>query len=259
MDRSLFQGRREHSCTKTGSTHYRPMLVVGKNKSPLFKTLPATFLLIGSEHFASRRGTHLDLSRHSLNPLKGMNYKKAVEFIEILNAAYPAGDATLTKETAHFQILKALMSKPQRLSSLVPDTTETRSAYQKIERLLLSPILYPFLTAPTNIPLKGVLYADLSNIPYFDAFIIANLLISNYQGHIIVPDYARYACPFHPLERMSVGVNFLDEVSFRNKLLLVKDKIGSQCVPEDAKVLAEFSGVIPGTNAFTDFIHNAVS
>lgn len=268
----VFAGWRELPCDGAGSSHPSPMnlLVVGTDKSELVKHLPDHFLFIGdkADFPVPKRVkvTRLNLSTHSYNPLKGMNYKKARDFISILDAVFPEGANTLTKKSSNFEILKALLSKPQTLERLIPRGTDagTLDAYQKIQTILLSPVLRHFLTNPTNFSFKGTILAELDRtvLPEFDCFLIANLLIANYSGTIVIPDYGFYACTFHSQiirqNRLMVGVNFLDEVKNKHHLLLMKRKIASRCTNEDARTLAEYNGLVEGTNAYTDFVQRSV-
>lgn len=269
----VFAGWRELPCEGAGSSHPSPMnlLVVGSDTSELLKHLPDQFLYIDDKADIPlpkrARVTRLDLSTHSYNPLKGMDYTKAREFISILDAVFPEGANTLTKKSSNFELLKALVAKPKHLETLIPRGTDagTLDAYQKIQTILLSPVLRQFLTNPTNFSFKGTILAELDRtvLSEFDCFLIANLLISNYRGTVVIPDYGFYACTFHTQlirqNRLMVGVRFLDEVKHKNHLLLMKRKIASRCTHEDARTLAEYKGLVAGTNAYTDFIQRSVA
>ena len=39
-----------------------------------------------------------DYSKHGLNPLKGMDYFRALDFMSLINAIYPEGRETLTRK-----------------------------------------------------------------------------------------------------------------------------------------------------------------
>lgn len=248
------------------------MLIVGSNKSDIIRHLPDSFLLIDDGPLIDalpaqkQRGTHLDLSTHSLNPLQGMSYPRARDFVSIIDAIFPEGESTLTKKASRFQLLKAL-SEGGDWPLITPDKNEagTVDAYLNIQTLLLSPVLKPFLTRPTNLSLNGVLLArlDRTKLPEFDCFVIANFLISNFKGHVIVPDFGFYGCPFHSSlmrqGRLRAGVNFLDESPLKNQLLLFEDKVAASCTAKDARTIAQYLGLIEGTNAFTDYVDRSVS
>lgn len=253
------------------------VLIVGKNKTDtLLEHLPTSFLLIDDGKIidalnipARRKVTTLDFNKDSFNPLKNIDYRRAREFINVLDAVFPEGENTLTKKNANFVLLKALLSKPKSLDTLIrPDAKNPAQmdAYQKIQTLLLSPVLNPFLSKNTNFSFSGILIARLDHADpiAFDSFLLANLLIANYKGQIVISDFGFYACPFHTSlikqNRLIAGVNFLDEVApkLRQSLLLIDEKIGSHCTPDDAEVLASFTGIAPNTNAYTDFIQRSI-
>lgn len=244
------------------------MLVVGKNKSELFRHLPDRFLFLGSADITvpkRRKLVRLDPSTHSYNPLKGMDYIKARQLISIFRDLFPEGGETLTKSSGLVFILSALLSHPRSFERLIPppgDNPGHRWAYDKVQEILLSPYLRHFLTNPTNFSFDGVIVADLDHLPDFDKFLIGNLLIANYPHTIIIPDYKAYASGFHRgfLDRMRIGVNFLDEVpKLRNDLLLMEVKLARECTASDAEILADYcSGFRRGTDGHSTFIERSI-
>jgi hypothetical protein len=58
-------------------------------------------------------------------------------------------------------------------------------------------------------------------------------------------------------ERLIVQTNNLT-TSFREDLLRIDHKIASRCTAADAAVLAEYAGLQPNTNAFTDFVQRSI-
>src|SRR5690242_14212527 len=134
-----------------------------------------------------------------------------------------------------------------------------------METMLLSPVLRRFMCAATNFSLRGrvLVRLDRSKLTDFDCRAIANLLISNYRGQVVVPDYGFYSCDFHnsliDQHRLIAGVRRLDQVgNLRDDLLLIEKKIAKHCTTEDAEVLAGFSGFPRGTDGHTGFIQAAV-
>jgi hypothetical protein len=243
-------------------------LIVGSNKMPILRQLPDTFLLIDDgalidavELPPRRAVTLFDPAIHSFNPLKGMTYRRAREFIAVLDAVFPEGESTLTRKNANFVILSALMAQPQSLDSLIPIKADNAyvDARQKIQTLLFSPVLRSVLTRPTNVSFKGIMLARLNRaeLGEFDCFVLANLLISQYPDDI--PDFGFYSCSSHSdllrQGRLIAGINAFDEVpTFKHTLLLAPTKIASRCNAEDAKILALYQGLLPGTNIYNDFI-----
>ncbi|MDZ4761219.1 MAG: hypothetical protein SGJ21_09125 [Alphaproteobacteria bacterium] len=251
-------------------------LIVGNDKTIFLDHLPETFLIIDDGAIvdqiplpARRKITQLDLDFHSFNPLKDIDYRRAREFIAVLDAVFPEGEDTLTKKTSNFALLNALLAQPTRLDKLIPRPSKNDAgaidAYQKIQTLLLSPGLNRFLCNPTNFSMDGIVLArlDRAQITDFDAFVIANILISNYQADIVVPDFGFYGCSFHVSlirqNRLIAGVNFLDESPLKNQLLLIGKKLARRSTAKDAATLASYSRLLPGTNAFTDFIQTAIA
>jgi len=248
------------------------MLIVGTKKDAILEHLPHTFLLIDDGELidaynrpARKAVLDFDVSEHSFNPLKGMNYSRATNFVEVLKAVFPEGENTLTKATFEYQLLAALTSKPTRLATLIRDTNETQYSYQKIQRLLISPILENVLTRPTNISFKGTILARLNRAELgdFDCYVLANLLISQYRGPVIVPDFGFYAHKGHASlirqDRLIAGINTFDEVpELKSTLLLIEKKIASHCTAADAEILAQYEGLLPGTNKYNDFIAKSI-
>jgi hypothetical protein len=244
-------------------------LIVGSNKTPILQHVPDRYLfiddgpLIDALDLPTRRTvTVLDFTKHSFNPLNDMTYSKAREFVSALDAVFPEGENTLTSRNSRFILLKALLDNPKRLDKLIEESKETMDAYQKIETLLLSPVLKNVLNRPTNFSFKGTIIARLNRAELgdFDCFVLGNLLISQYAGTVVIPDFGFYACPFHMKlirqNRLVAGVTSFDEVSkLRSQLLLIETKFGSHCTPDDAETLALYAGIAPDTNAYSDFIH----
>ncbi len=253
----------------------RPMntLILGSAKGPILDHLPDTFLLIDDGpiidalQLPERRAvTVFDPAHHAFNPLKDMTYLRARSFVDLINAAFPEGESTLTRRISSFHILTALLSGPKGLDTLIRDTKDTRDAYQKIQTLLLSPVLAQVITRPTNLSFKGTILARLNRAELgdFDCFFLANLLIQQYPGPVVIPDFGFYSCPFHVdlirQNRLTVSVNALDEVPrFRNALVQFERKVGSRSTPEDAAILADYLGLTPRTVAHNDFIHRSIN
>jgi hypothetical protein len=249
-------------------------LIVGSDKEPLLQYIPPDRFLIIDDgpiidalDMPERRSTTVfDVREHSFNPLKDMSYLRAREFVDVLNAIFPEGENTLTKANATFQILEALDGKPRKLAELIKDSKDTRYAYQKIQTLLLSPVLENVLTRPTNMSFKGTIIARLDRavLGDFDCFVLANLLISQYPGTVVIPDFGFYACPFHTSlirqGRLVAGITSFDEVpKLRNQLMQIGTKVGSRCTPEDAKTLALYAGILPNTNGYNDLIESMIN
>ena len=82
------------------------------------------------------RSRVFDPMKHSFNPLKGIEYKRARELAELFYTISPQGDNTLTVRNGKRAMLRALM-KADRLDHVKGD--EEVSAL--IDDLLVSPVL----------------------------------------------------------------------------------------------------------------------
>lgn len=250
------------------------VLIVGTNKQPILDNLPDNFLLIDDgalidalEIPPRRAVTIFDPTVHSFDPLKGMTYARARDFLAVIDAVFPEGDSTLTRKNANFVMLEALLNKPKKLETLIPVKSDSAyvDARQKIQTILFSPLLKNVLTRPTNISFKGIILAKLDRAIYgeFDCFVLANFLISLYPGTVVIPDFGFYACAPHRnllrQNRLIVGINSFDEVpDFKQILLLERNKIASRCNVEDAKLFALYEGLMPGTIIYNDYIQNCI-
>lgn len=250
------------------------MLILGTDKTAAFlTTLPESYLLIDDGPIIDaldlprgRKVMRFDVGKHSFNPLQGMTYARACSFVELIEAAFPGGDTTLTKQDSSILILDALINKSRRLDRLMPKTKETRDAYQKIKRILLSPVLNRVLLGEPNFTVstfKGIVVARLDRalLGSFDCFLLGNMLISQYQGQIVVPDFGFYACPFHSQllrqGRLIAGVNYLNEIQDRRlrQQLLMEEKIPCRTSFDDAEEVARYDCRYPkGTNGYDGFV-----
>ena len=251
------------------------VLLVGSEKEPLLHHLPPKFLMIDDGALIDQLDlpkrqsvTVFDADHHSFNPLKDMSYLRARDFVDVLNAAFPEGENTLTKRYASFILLQKLLAKPRLLDKLVPPSKDPyqTDAYQKVQTILMSPVLERVLNRPTNFSFKGTIIARLDRavLGDFDAFVLANLLISLYPGPVVIPDFGFYACTFHSKlirqERLIAGISSFSEVpKLRSQLTQIETKIGSRCIPEDAKLLALYEGLLPDTVEYSTFIQQQIS
>ncbi|WP_316164982.1 MULTISPECIES: hypothetical protein [unclassified Bradyrhizobium] len=196
------------------------------------------------------RVLYFDHKHHSFNPLMGINYLKAREFIEIVDAVFPQGENTLTRKNSNAVILSALLKQPRNLRTLIRRTRDPASidAHQKIETLMLSPVLSRVLSNPINFSLHATVLArlDRAQLGDFDAFVLASLLISQYPGQIVIPDFGFYGRDLHTSlirqGRLVAGVNFLSEVpsKMRDALLTARNKIAFRTNPSDAETLLPY-------------------
>ena len=248
-------------------------LIVGTNKQTILDFLPETFLMIDDGElldqisFPKRKIVlHFDISKHTFNPLKNIDYKKARDFVNVLNAVFPEGESTLPRKNSTFVLLKALLDKPTFLDKLITQSKDTEDAYQKIQTLLLSPVLERVLNTRLSFTLSGTILVrlDRAELGDFDCFVLGNLLISQYQGAVVIPDFGFYAHPGYRTlirqNRLIAGVNSFDELpDFKSQLLTIEQKIGSHCTSDDADALALYAGKWRGTLDFSDYVAKCIA
>ncbi|MEK7992878.1 MAG: hypothetical protein AAB403_03640 [Planctomycetota bacterium] len=254
-------------------------LTVGADKTPFLSCkLSGNVLFIDDGSLidqltipARKKPKYFDIARHHINPLDGMDYKRAREFVSVMDAVYPEGESTLTKKNSNFILLNALLGNVSYLDDLLePDKKDParQDAYQKIETLLLSPVLRSVLCKPIDaFSLRGIVIARLDRavLGDFDAFVLGSLLISMFKGQVVVPDFGFYGREHHVAlirqERLIAGVTTLSEVpeKLRQALLTIPKKTGSRTTYDDAEVLAKYLCVhARGANGYDEFIKDAM-
>lgn len=252
------------------------VLLIGRDSRPLLPHIPNdNFLLIDDGPVAdevlgsSRTVRTFDPLKDSFDCLRDMDDRKARTLWDVLKGIFPEGESTLTKATAEYQILSALLDQPEALSTLVPDTKDTRYAYQLIQKLLMSDIirnvLEPVSKGKSEFSFQGTIVARLDRAQHgeFACFVLGNFLISQYAGTIIVPDFGFYAIPSHQQlirqNRLIAGINSFDELpAFKNRFLQFDEKIGSVCTLADAELLATYAGILPDREVWHAFIDKCI-
>lgn len=214
-----------------------------------------------------RRPKVFDPVKHSFNPLKGIDYKKARELADVLYTVNPQGENTLTVRNGKRRLLQALLNS-ERLDQIdyKKDDDELRGM---IEDLLTSLLLRQVLCNATNFPFKrgSVVLARLNRAELgdFDALVLGLFLMAHFKGQIVVPDFGFYGREAHVSlireGRLIAGVNTLGELppALRRSLLLVKDKVASGTTLEDAETLAAYGRLAKGTNGFNEFVEGAMA
>src|ERR1700709_1941720 len=74
---------------------------------------PKRGLFIHDEVPDISRARIFDPAKHSFNPLKGIDYRKARALADVLYTAYPQGESTLTVRNGKRALLKALLLAPR--------------------------------------------------------------------------------------------------------------------------------------------------
>jgi hypothetical protein len=221
------------------------------------------FLLIDDEVQDVARARVFDPLKHSFNPLKDIDHKKAREIADVLYAISPQGENTLTVRNGKRSLPDALLSAG-RFDKVDGDEEVMGMAND----LLFTPLLSKVLCSADNqfsFNPRSIIFARLNRaeLGERDALALGVLLMSHYKGQVIVPDLGFYGRDIHVgllrEKRLIGGVNFLDELpsKLRQHCLLIKDKEVSGALVEDAEELAKFEGHVRGTQGFTDYVKTA--
>lgn len=252
-------------------------LIVGSEKEPILQHLPNdNFLLIDDGPLAEEiERSHLtargfDVATDTFDPLKDIDHKRARQLASVLYAASEQPEATLTVRNGK-RALASLLLHAKQLDTITGDKKDPAiaEALATIDDVLFSPVLERVLTRPANFSLTGTIIARLNraDLGDFDCFVLGNLLISQYAGTVIIPDFGFYAHKGHKSlirqNRLIAGVNSFDEVpDFKSQLLMIGKKVPSQCTPDDAKTLALYEGLYPDPlredSDYNKYLHRAI-
>jgi hypothetical protein len=122
-----------------------------------------------------------------------------------------------------------------------------------IDDILLSPILRDVFCRQQNFSIKSgtppssiVARIDRAKLGDHDARILGALLISQFKGQIILPDFGFYAREFQASlireNRLIASVYTLSELDTKlQQLCLLMEKVARQCTYADAEVLAQYA------------------
>jgi hypothetical protein len=200
-----------------------------------------------TEHFPHAK--HFDVSQHSFNPLRGMDYKRARDFAQILYTASPEGKDTLTVRNGKRSLARLVLTDATRLDRISSVDEKDADALAAIDEVLFSPVLKDILCNPTNFSFKGSVIAriDRAELGDFDAFVLALLLVGQSKGQIIIPDFGFYGRPLHlsliRQNRLTVGLRYLAELPLplQQAVLTIDDKHLMRLLPGDAETLIGFT------------------
>ena len=137
-----------------------------------------------------------------------------------------------------------------------------------VRRLMRSPVLKRVLCSRQNFSFNtDVVLARVNRVELgdFDALVLGLLLMAQFKGQVVVPDFGFYGRDMHVSlireNRLIAGVNTLSElpVKLRQAVLLIHEKNGSGTTYEDGEVLAMYRGLVRGTNAYNEYVLQAVA
>jgi hypothetical protein len=231
-----------------------------------------SFLFIDDEVPKHPKAKVFDPLKHSFNPLRNIDRKKARSIAAAIYAASPQGENTLTLRNGRRALAHALAETP-RLDK-VHVQTAIKGVQEEVEGMLddvlFTDVVRRALCSEDDFAFTGhntkvfarINRADLGE---YDALVLGLLLIENFKGQIIVPDFGFYGRDIHANlireNRLIVGINFLDELpdKLRQSVLLIKDKKPSGATFEDAVTLARYKNLQPNTNEYNDELKEAMA
>jgi hypothetical protein len=221
-------------------------------------------LLITDEPIFDNGAKIYNPADHGLNTLP-LSYRAAREFAA---AVYPDKDLMTYRNGR--RALTRLVMNADRLDHLrYGRSDDDKEAKGVVSDILLSPLLGKALRKPiprwlhSGSPIVAVL--NRKEIGDDDARFIANILISEFDGQVIIPDFGFYARPFHTAlirqDRLIAGVNTLSELDDKMKQrVLLFEKEGRGCTFEDARELAKYDCKHPPhTDGYDTFIKEAMA
>jgi hypothetical protein len=157
-----------------------------------------------------------DPLRQSFNPLKNITYKKARELADVLYTVYPQGENTLTVRNGRRELLQALLTAKR--FDRIRGNEEVQGV---VDDMLMSPVLKRvfcsrpnFTFTPRSLIAARLNRAELGN---FDALVLGLVLIAQYEGQVIIPDFGFYGREAHAAlvreGRLVAGVYSLNELA----------------------------------------------
>ena len=203
-----------------------------------------------------------DPTKHCINPFN-QTYRRARDLASIFYGM--EGKDTLTVRNGKRALTRAFM-EAKNLDIKFGTSDADKEAEALLDDLKLSPVLSKIFNT-TNTVLKGRICARVNRAELgdFDTKIIGSVLALLYPGTVVIEDFGFYARDFHKTllreNRLRIGVNSLEELDSEMKqmVLLIEEKEGRKCTFEDAKILANYSGLISGTNAHGAFVERAMN
>lgn len=186
--------------------------------------------------------------KHSFNPLRDMNHLKARSFANLLYSLSPQGENTLTVRGGKRKLAEILMYT-KRLDKFPHGVLPAeQEAAGMIDEVLFSPVVRSVICGSQKnffFDTKKVIIARLSRAELgdFDCKVIAALLIGQFKGQVLVPDFGFYKNDLYlnliQENRLTVGLNYLDELprDMQQAVLSIKDKIIYRTTRDDAERL----------------------
>ncbi|HLH93557.1 MAG TPA: hypothetical protein VKW08_00420 [Xanthobacteraceae bacterium] len=227
-----------------------------------------------------------DINKNHINPLRGMNDRKAMRIARALyQVEADAGKETLTVRNGRRALAKYLKKDFKTFakleSHLWAKATDEDKKFSPTDAEVLgmvSDVLYwdslkrifsdkPDFTFNKNS--TNLVRLDRSEMDDNEALTLAFLIMLQFKGTVVIPDFGFYGREFLiPLikeNRLVAGVKTLEELSprLRQAVLLIKEKVPCQTTYEDAVTLARYARLKPDPtrqdNPYTAFIEAAMA
>lgn len=220
-----------------------------------------------------------DPTIHHFNAIQP-GYHYACDFVDAIDALFPAGGPTLTKEEGLIFILDQLLDEPKSLRSLIPkpnskSTPGHRWAYSKVQRLLLSPVLNRVLCEPGeqfSFNPHSVIFCRINRreLRDFDTLALGLLIMMRSKGQLVITDMGFYGRNNHIslLDRLIGSLTYLDELKrtapeLKEALFSLTEIEAHGARFTDAKELAINEGLRPdptrADNEYNNFIDAAMA
>jgi hypothetical protein len=217
--------------------------------------------------FITKRVRLFDPEQHHFNPLVNATPERAVDLADIIYAADPGGENTLTVRNGKRALAKLLVNTT-RLDKLHGDKTDLyqAEAMAAVDALLFFPLLKTIWCSGKPFNFKGTVVAriDRALLGPKQSIALALMLISQQKGQVVLLDGGFYLRPLHvPLiwqDRLTCSVRSLKKLpdEIRDELLMVKDKEGHGCTHVDAVELASYAGKMPHTDGHDMFVRDVM-
>lgn len=209
------------------------MLILGTNKTDTFLAqLPESYLLIDDGPVIdalnlpeNRAVMRFDPAKHAFNPLTRIDHVKARAMAQMIYAASPEGNSTLTVRNGKRTLAKYLTTAKRLDKFPIPRTDAQIEVKDMLNDIFLSPVLKKVLLGEPNFSLysyEGIAIArlDRATLGDDDCFLLGNFLIAQYRGPIVIPDFGFYAVPSHiqlvRQGRLTAGLDFLSDLDRRD-------------------------------------------
>jgi hypothetical protein len=231
-----------------------------------------SFLFIDDEVPAHPKAKVFDPLKHSFNPLRNLDKKRARELADVLYTVSPQGENTLTVRNGR-RALAVALADAKRLDELQV-RSDIKGVKEEVEgmigELLFTDVMRGVLCSENDFGFTGKntkVFARLNRaeLGEYDALILGLFLMAQFKGQIVLPDGGFYLREAHVSlireNRLIAGVNTLQELSpkLRQNILLIPEKIASGATFDDAETLAGYAGLARTANGFRDFVADAIA